>query len=583
MKRLIPVVIALALMAAIAYFAFWPEYRDYRERNTYSEEWADLQEYFNLSGDEAEVAIILQDEIIGEQALFWDDTYYFDLATVHKYFNSRFYVDKREGLLLYSLPDDTVRTEIGTNLVITKDGEEARGYEVARYEGETLYIAADFVKEYTNFTYKGFQNPGRMQVYTEWGTIYRGKIVAAPLSLLTPPDGSDDTAVRILGGVKSDILTKIVNGTAVTVLEQMETWAKVKTDDGFIGYVENRRLGIVYNEGQVPASHYSEPEFASQTRDHLISLGWHYIGGPAGNDTIREVTRNTKGLNVISPTWFFLNDSEGNFTSFASNAYVRAAHEMDLEVWALIENITYNDEVDMQELLSSTSKRAYLIENLIATALEYNIDGINVDFEDLRAETGPHFVQFIRELSIACREQELVLSVDNYVPFNFNEFYNRAEQGVFADYIIIMGYDEHYSGSETAGSVASIGFVQEGIIRTAEQVPAHKVINGVPFYTRLWETSGASVSSQALRMEVAQNWVANRNITPEWDDVTCQNYVEYRDNEGVLHQMWLEDAASLRVKLNVMKANEIGGVAFWQLGQETADVWDVVVEYLGVQ
>jgi spore germination protein YaaH len=562
MKRLIPVVIALALIAAIVYFVFYPEYQ---ERYEYSEERADLMNYFKLT-DETQVAIILQDEMISEQARYWDGAYYFDLATVHKYFNARFYHDEREKLLLYSLPDDTVRVRIGGKTIETKEGQSGRSYPVVRYEDGVLYVSADLVKAYTNFSYEGWQNPGRMQVYTEWGDIQAAKV-------------NRDIAIRYRGGVKSEILTEIVNGTKVTVLEQMETWAKVKTADGFIGYVELRRLASIYSERLVPVTDYAEPEFASQTRAHKICLGWHYIGGVAGNDTIYEVTRDTQGLNVISPTWFFLTDNEGNFTDFGSSSYVKTAHDKGMEVWALVENITYKNDLDMYELLSATSKRAVLIDNLMAAATGHGIDGINVDFEELQPEVGPHFVQFIRELSIRCREQGLVLSVDNYVPFNFNDFYNRAEQGVFADYVIIMGYDEHYGGSEKAGSVASIDFVEGGIIRTVEQVPAHKVINGVPFYTRIWETLGAEVTSQAVGMALAKDWVANRGLTAEWDDDACQNYVEYRTEDGTLHQVWLEDAESLRVKFNVMNTHNLGGVAFWQLGQEIPEIWEVVLEY----
>jgi len=560
--RLIPVIIALALIFAVVYFVFYPEYQD---RFEYSEEYADLMEYFRLTND-TEVAIILQDTMIPEKARVWNGVYYFDLATVYKYFNARFYVDEREQLVLYSLPDHTDRTEIGSWTISTIDGDKERPFAMTRYEGDTLYLAVDLVKDYTNFSYDVFRNPGRMQVYTEWGQVRMARI-------------NRDTHVRFRGGIKSDVLTDISADTRVMVLEEMETWAKVKTADGFIGYVELRRLGEIYNERQVPVTDYVEPEFIGNTRDHKISLGWHYIGGMAGNDTLREVTKNTKGLNVISPTWFFLNDDEGNFLSFASHTYVKTAHEMGLEVWALVENMTHNP--DMLELLSSTTKRANLINNLIEVALEYNIDGINVDIEELRSHTGIHFVQFIRELSIPCREHGLVLSVDNYVPYSFNDFYNRPEQGVFADYVVIMGYDEHWRGSEKAGSVASIGYVEQGIKRTVEQVPPHKVINGVPFYTRIWETKGGTVGVwQTVGMELAWDWVSNRNITPKWCEITCQYYAEHTGSDGVFYQVWLECIESLRVRLNVMDNYGIGGVAFWQLGQETPDVWDVVLDYL---
>ena len=216
---------------------------------------------------------------------------------------------------------------------------------------------------------------------------------------------------------------------------------------------------------------------------------------------------------------------------------------------------------------------------VMAMVEKYGLDGINVDFEDLRVSCGQPFIQFIRELSVRCRKQGVVLSVDNYVPVGNTDYYNRAEQGVYADYVVIMGYDEHYKGSETAGSVASISYVESGIIKTVEEVPASKVINGVPFYTRLWETTGTDVDSQAVGMEMANQWVSDHGIELSWDQGTCQNYGSY-EKDGTIHEVWMEDAESIKVKLSVMDANNLAGVASWCLGFETPDIWDVISEYL---
>lgn len=561
-KKIIPVIIAIVLIIIVTIIGLGGPIL---ERYSYSDVRADLPVYFGIQ-EENEVAIILQDSIIEEKARLLDGTYYFDLDTVHKYFNERFYEDKQENLLLYTLPNDIITVQIGTNIVENKAGTQNRDYTTARYEENKLYIAADFVKEFTNFSYEPFADPDRMQVYTQWNDIKTAKV-------------DTDTAVRLKGGIKSDILTDVFAGDKLILLEQMETWAKVKTSDGFIGYVENKRLSGITAERPIPITDYEEPVYKSQTRDHKISMGWHAIAGISGNDTLYEVTGNAKGLNVISPTWFMLNDNSGNFTSFASAQYVNAAHDMGLEVWALIENITYKDDLDMLQLLSATSNRTLLIENLIAEAINYEIDGINIDFEDIPADCGEHFIQFIRELSIPCREHELVLSVDNYVPYNYNDYYNRREQGVVADYVIIMGYDEHYAGGGKTGSVASIDYVENGISNTIEQVPAEKVINAVPFYTRIWETEGATVTSQAVGMEMADEWVANHQLDRVWDEETCQNYCEYSAG-GIRYQAWLEDAESLAVKFNIMENHQIGGVAFWRLGFEKADIWDTVEEYL---
>jgi len=561
-KKLIPVLIAIVLIIVIGGVSVGAALF---ERYSYSKERADLSAYFQMNG-ESDVAIILQDELIEERARLFDNAYYLDLTTVHKYFNDRFYEDKGEGLLLYTLPDDIVRTVIGSSEVSGKSGTEELPYVPARYEGDVLYLAIDFVKNYANFSYEGFGEPNRLQIYTQWNERAVAEI-------------NKDTAVRGLGGVKSEILKDMTAGDKVIILEEMESWSKVKTGDSIIGYVENKRLENTAADAPIPVTDYVEPEYTSITRDHKINLGWHVIGGPAGNDTLSEAVANTKGLNVISPTWFKLNDSEGGFVSFASQDYVDKAHGMGLEVWALVENIEYADSIDMYALLSSTTKRARLIDSLVSTALDYNIDGINVDFEQISTDCGEHYIEFIRELSIPCRANGIVLSVDNYVPTGYTDHYDRGEQGVVADYVIIMGYDEHYSGSDQAGSVASINFVEEGIERTVEQVPAHKVINAVPFYTRIWETKGAELGSQAVGMAAAEEYVSAHNIALEWDEETCQNYGEYTEG-GSLFQVWLEDERSIEVKLNIMEKYQIGGVAGWRLGFEKPEIWDVIGVYL---
>lgn len=561
-KKIIPVILAIVLILIIGCVSFGGIIID---KYSYSKERADLAAYFEISGD-TDVAIVLQNEIIEERAKLLDGVYYLDIATVHKYLNERFYEDKGENLLLYTLPEEIVRTSIGSSVREDGSGSEDMGYVLSRYEGDTLYIAMDYVKKYTNFGYEAFTEPNRIQLDTLWEDMQTAQI-------------KKDTQVRLRGGVKSEILTDVKEGDKVVVLEQMETWTKVKTADSIMGYVENKRLSDPRSELPIPVSDYTEPEYRSVTREHKINLGWHVVAGVGGNDTIYEVTANTKGLNVISPTWFKLCDNEGNYTSFATTDYVDKAHDMGLEVWALIENIEYSDSIDMYEILSSTSKRAYLIDNLVNEVLACGIDGINVDFEQISMDCGLHYVQFLRELSIPCRQNGIVFSVDNYVPTGYTDHYDRAEQGVVADYVIIMGYDEHYAGSEVAGSVASIDFVEEGISRTVAEVPAHKVINALPFYTRIWETSPDSISSQAVGMEMAEEYVENHNIQVEWDEATCQNYGEYTSGD-VLHQVWLEDEESIRVKLTIMEKYGIGGVASWRLGFEKPVIWDEIEAYL---
>ena len=371
MKKVIPVIVAIVLIIIVVIAGFGATLL---EKYSYSDERANLEEYFEITSED-DVPIILQDERIEERARIWDGVCYFDFATVHKYFNDRFYEDKIEGLLIYTTPDTIIRTQIGTSEVSTSQGEtNDEGYVIARYEGDVLYVAADYVKKYTNFSYELFAEPYHMQVYTEWNERQIADI-------------SKDTQVRYQGGVKSDILTDVAKGDTVIVLEAMENWTKVKTKDAYIGYVENKRLTNQRTEEPIPVTDYVEPEYTSISKDYKINLAWHAVAATAGNDTLASVMSNTKSVNTISPTWFSLSDNQGNITSFASQDYVTKAHDMGLEVWALVDNFS-NEGVDTYEVLASTTTRTNLINQLITAALEYDLDGINVDFENISLDAG---------------------------------------------------------------------------------------------------------------------------------------------------------------------------------------------------
>ena len=564
-KKVIPAIIIIVLIFICAgIFVF----QEYMKRFSYSTEKVDLDSYFGVES-ESDVPIIYRNEIIDEHARLLDGYYYMDFATVQKYLNDRFYYGQADGTLLYTTPIAIITSVIGTDTWSDTEGGGAQEpYVISRLEGETLYVALEYVKKYTNFYYEGFTDPNHMLLATSWedetvGTISKG------------------TQIRIRGGVKSEVLREISKGETVIVLEELENWTKVQSYDGYIGYVENKRLKDITTKSPIPVEDYKEPEYTSIHRDFIINLGFHNIGGKAGNDTFADVVSRAKTLNVISPTWFAVTSNEGEVRSFASSDYVNAAHGKGLEVWALLDNFTGGDGVSTSEFLSHASSRVAIINTVVEQCLSMGIDGVNLDFEMVASEDGQSYVQFVREMSIACRKAGLVFSIDNYVPFNFNNYYDLEEQGIVADYVIIMGYDEHYAGSAEAGSVASLGYVENGIINTLKQVDASKVINAVPFYTRIWHTKDGSVGSEAVSIGLAKEFIANHNIELQWDADAGQNYGEYTSSDGMLYQIWMEDEISLGQKIDSMKANNIAGIAEWSLGMETSEMWDVIAAYVG--
>ena len=537
------------------------------DKYSYSKEEADWNEFYQVSESDRS-AIILQDEMVEEQALIRDDVCYFDLATVHKYMNEVFYADMTEKLLLYANPTEVIRTTFGETSYTTTEGTQDAGYVISFVEGDTVYVAADYVKLFTNYSYDCYDR--HVQVYTEWGTRQVAQL-------------KKDTAVRLRGGVKSPILTQAAKGDTLEILEQMETWSKVKTSDSVIGYVENKRLGDITEETETPVTDYQEPEYTALTSDSKICLGWHSIGGVGGNDTLYSMVSGTKGMNVIAPTWFSLTDENGSIRNFGTANYVTTAHNMGLQVWGVVDNFNYANEtgtaISTLNMLSSTTSRQNFVRNVTDAAVSLGLDGINVDFEQLSSDCGPHYVEFIRELSIQCRNMGLVLSIANYVPFNFNDYYRLDIQGQVADYVIIMGYDEHWHGSKDPGSVASISYVSGGLDRTLQEVPANKVVNALPFYTILWKTEGTDVTDEYITMNNEADFMSRAGVTAEWDEETCQNYAEWTSGNAT-YQIWLEDAESIAVKLNMMATKNIGGVAVWRLGYGTQAAWELINAYL---
>ena len=563
-KKIIPVIVALALILIVGIVGFGGRLLD---KYSYSKELADLDEYYGVA--QGQLAIILQDEMVEEKAVLRDDTVYFDLDTVARYLNEGFYVDVNDQRLLYTTAVDTISTAFDSREYSDRNGSYATEYATCYMEGDVVYVAAEYLKMFANFSYASFDR--HVQLYTQWGE--RQNMVVAK-----------NTQIRLLGGIKSPILRQLEKGETVELLEQMDTWSKVKTEDSVIGYVENKRLEDGDVQTEVPVTDYAPEEYTSLSLPGKVSLGFHAIGGEGGNDTLEDMVAEGKGINVIAPTWFSLVDNEGNFRSFASSQYVEKAHGYGLQVWGVWDNFNYRNEtgadVDSYQVLSYTAKRRQLAQSMVETSLGLGLDGVNIDFEGVPQECGVHYVQFLKELSVLCRESGLILSVDNYVPFHFNNYYRLDIQGKVTDYVIIMGYDEHWHGSGDPGSVASIEYVSNGLDRTLneEQVPAEKVVNALPFYTILWQTEGTNVTDQYITLNNVADYLQRMNIQPEWDETTCQNYAEWQSG-NTLYQIWVEDVESIAVKLNVMKAKGIGGVAVWRLGYGMPEAWSLIESY----
>lgn len=552
-----------------------------------SEEVMDLAEYYGVE-EADDVAIVWNEQLTDMQGKCFGGAVYLGFDMVHDELNSRFYWDENERLVRYTTADELVTAYAGKSEFFVGNDVTRVSYEIVKVVDDTVYVALDFVMQYTDLAYELYTSPYRLLLTTDWDKVSGRTTI------------KKDTELRVKGGIKSPILAELEKGAVVAVLEPMDDWCKVETTDGIIGYVKNKKLTgggqeAELSEGQLPPHSYGGETFSHSLLDEPVNLLWHQTTNADANARIATVLANSKNVNVISPTWFYLNDNEGNLADVGSKDYVNYCHEQGVKVWGLFSNLE-NTEVDSTYVLTHTSVRENLVNQIISKALLYNLDGVNVDFEALSNKVGDGYIQFIRELSLKCDDNGLTLSVDNYVPSSYTAFYNRTEQANFADYIIVMAYDEHYAGSDE-GSVSSIGFVDAGAKDTISAgVPAEQIILGLPFYTRIWaetpkEEDGDSVeaasddyvnydlTSEAVSMAEARSRVDANGGEIIWLDDIGQNYAQY-ENGGVTYKVWLEDAKSLELKLQVMKDYELGGAAFWKAGMETADVWDTIVSYL---
>ena len=521
------------------------------------------EEYFGQLG-ETEAAVVVEDHIAQEHAQVYDGNVYIDYTLVQNELNSRFYWDASVGLLLFTTPTQVFEIAPNTS-AYTIDGESFdAGYDILHTTSAGMYLSMTFLQQYSDLNCQVYETPKRVVI-----TYGSEEVTTARIK--------KDTVVRYQGGIKSPIVTDVTEDSEVTVLEQMDSWSKVLTADGYIGYVKNKQLADVTQTTRETV--YAGPEYTSIHLDEKVNLVWHQIDYQEMNSQFAEDTADVTGVNVISPTWYFLADSAGEITSFADADYVKAAHKKNMQVWALISN--FSADVDSTTLLASRAARQKVQNYLIGQAQEIGFDGINIDFEGIAQEAGCDYVQFIRELSILCRKNGIILSVDVPVPMDFSKYYNREELGNVCDYVIMMGYDEHYAGSDIVGSVASMDFEETGIQNMLTEVSKDKLISAIPFYTRLWYTETladgtTNVTSEAYSMDNIEALLTEKGVTAAYDESTGQQYAEWTDSDGKFCQVWLEDENSIAARAALISKYELSGIAEWVLGREQSWVWEVI-------
>ena len=375
---------------------------------------ADKRDVFQIKGNQ--VALILDNELQEAKGIYEDGQVYLPVDWVDDYVNQRFYWDDGEKLLVYALPEEIVYADEST------EGEA--GPLLKEKDGET-YLSLGLVKNYTDIREEAFATSEIKRVFidTDWDTYETATL-------------RHKTALRIKGGIRSEIINTEEKGTSVQILEQMDKWSKVRTEDGYMGYVPNSRLSKV--EEETPVSEFNAPVYTNISMDGKVRLGFHQVTTKDANATFDKVADTAQGMNVIVPTWFNITDNEGNYTSLASK-------------------------------------------------------------------------------------------------------------------------------------------VENGITGTLKEVPKEKLINSVPFYTRVWTEKDGKTTSKAYGMTAAKKWVDENNVELTWQDKVGQYYGEIENENGV-QKIWMEEAKSLGLKKDLVNQYDLAGIACWKLGFETADIWTIMDE-----
>ncbi len=521
----------------------------------------DPKEYFGIEGRD-EVGVVVNGHVFETPGITLNEEIYLPIDEVSKYLNPGFFYSENENMFIITTPVEKIAVSVADsaeqNLFVSRDGKN--------------YISYNYLYQYTDMD----------------GDVVLGdtdRIVIRTVFDYDMRTVGEKAVVRERPTIRGLVLEKPEAGTQVSILESdgsmdAGTWTRVTTPTGYTGYIENK-----YLEGDM--IHVTEdrvrPEliYTHILREDKINMVFHQTDNQASNNMLAQSLEGVSGVNVIAPTWFYLESPEGDMSSVASDTYVATAHSRGLSVWTVANDFdgAVNSSKDTFSALSTYAGRSKIIDTIVSETVRVGADGINIDFEKVNADCAPYFQEFIRELSVSCRTQGLVLSIDAYVP-TYTKYLGRAELARTADYIVCMCYDEHTSGSETAGSVSSLPFVQKGIRDTLKEVPPEQTVIALPFFTRLWKVNeNAAPTSSAMGMGEAAAWLSENAANVVWDEETGQNYAEAKGVDGT-SKIWIEDAQSISEKMKEVMAAGCAGVAEWKLGLETQDIWQVISDHL---
>ena len=563
-------VILLGLLAAAGIIIYEKIAEKYKE----SEVKMELSNYYTVPKGEA--MLIFDEKIYEKNAIFRDNEPYLDFATVTERYTTLFMWSPEEQRMYYTTASkEYLLTPGEKEMMVNEEPESFAVPPIILDDSGEPWVSMSFLKECSNITYRVYENPARVLV-----TYSTDEFLCATLN--------EETSIRVSQDIKADYLEKLPKGSIVRIIEgggiQQKGFIKVMSEDGVRGYMLQEKLDWDGRYNAAPVfNEYEVEEYKHILSPEKLYLIWQLVYSRGHIEEMLDYLDKNPEVNVVAPTWFFMSGNKGKIVSYGDVDYVAAAHEKKVNVWAVLKNDIVEGDFDGAEdshkVFSKYETRMNLVNSVIDAVKKCGADGINIDIEGLKVETGIYFVQFIRELGLKCREYGIALSVDNYIPEEYNAFYNIPEQLKFADYIVIMGYDEHYAGS-AAGSVASLSWFKYAADLSLKKCGAEQIIMGVPFYTRLWKEvpEGDTVktySEKVLSLKDQDAFVESLGIEPEWKEKEGQYYYEY-EKDGAVYKLWAEEKKSLALKAMAIGERNLAGTAAWMMGGDTDGLWTVI-------
>lgn len=485
---------------------------------------------------------------------------YMSMADIKNYLDKNIYYDKKENQIITTYGEKIAVLPIEKNEIIINNSnfELLSGIETKENE---IYLPISQMAKVYNMD---------MNYIPEKQVL----VLESLEKELVKADVSANTSVKYKETFLSKTVDKLKKGDKVVLVQKNDKWSKIRTSNGKIGYIKTSKLQNEF---------YVRQNLQLQKEKEKINLVWDYFSeyGKAPN----RAGTTIEGVNVVSPSFFSLvSKGNGKINENVGNSginYMNWAKQNGYKVWAMVSNNSYRETTS--EVLNSYTLRTNLINKIVDLANKYNLDGINIDFENMNESDKDVFSRFIIELSPKLKEAGKVLSVDVTAPDGgetWSMCYDRNVIGDVADYIVFMAYDQYGSGSPKEGTTAGYNWVETNLKKfiDREEIDSNKIILGIPLYTRLWKEENGKITSKTVNIKSVES-VLPKNVTKEWNEELKQYYVEY-EKEGTTYKMWIEDEESIKAKVGLVKQYNLAGTAAWEKDRETENIWTVIKQGL---